>query len=82
MAEYENLIMGRTIQLKPGFENRSGEDLGKEVATELGKLVSGLGNIMRSPDFSEGPGWELMSHEITRLGSHLLVTFLLRRQTK
>ena len=80
MAEYENLMMAQILQVKPGIENLGSDQVGQEFSMALCQLLTTTTKAMQSPKFPPGPGWELLSHETTKLGPHLVVSFLYRRQ--
>jgi len=77
MAEYGFMV--QTMEIKPDMEDATADGLGQTMAMSLGQMAQkaskGLTTI-------QGGNWEIVSHDMTRLGRHLIVTFLIRRQAK
>ena len=84
MAEkYEYSMIVTTGQLNPGAADATAEELSQSVAPQLGSLVQKVGKNLanfpgNAPANKQG-GWEIVSHDITRIDRHLLTTFLIRR---
>ncbi len=75
MAEYGFII--QTIDIKPGTEDATADELSQTMAIGLNKVVQsaakGLSNL------PGGGSGEILSHNLTRIGSHLVVSFLFHR---
>lgn len=75
MSEYGFIV--QTIDIKPDMEDATADELSQSMAIDLNKVVQsaskGLSNLP-----SGGRG-EILSHTITRIGGHLVVSFLFRR---
>ena len=76
MGEYSMMV--QTMQLQPGMSDATGEEVGKSLAVALGQIVK---TVSTASQKLEGGGWEIVSHELTRIDRHLVVSFLLRRGT-
>jgi len=74
MADYTMAVS--SITLKPGIEDLPIHDIEKALANSLKKVIEG---VSKGNEILEGGGWEIVSHDITRLQSHLIITFTLRR---
>jgi len=75
MAEYGFII--QTIDIKPDMEDTTADQLSQTMAIGLNKIVQGA-----SKGLSNLPGdgnGEILSHNLTRIGGHLVVSFLFRR---
>jgi hypothetical protein len=73
---YEYAIMSETIALKPLVAKNK-----KELLDGLGMaLVRIMDVVHKSLRTYEGGGWEILSHDLTKLEHHFLITFLTRRQ--
>ena len=75
MAEYGLIV--QTIDIKPDMEDATADQLSQSMAMNLNTVVrsaaTGLGNL------PGGGNGEILSHNITRIGNHLVVSFLFRR---
>jgi len=75
---YEYAIMSETVNVKP--EALVAESK-KELLSSLGiDLVRVMDIVHKSLNTYEGGGWEILSHDLTKLDRHLVVSFLIRRQ--
>jgi hypothetical protein len=67
----------QTIDIKPGMEDATADELSQSMAIGLNKVLQsasqGLNNL---PNGGHG---EILSHTLTRIGGHLVVSFLFRR---
>jgi hypothetical protein len=74
MSDYGMIV--QTLTIKPDMEDASSDEVSKEMSVGLGQLLhkvtTGLKNLPNTKDA------ELLSHNITRVGSHLIVSFLFR----
>jgi hypothetical protein len=75
MAEYGFIV--QTIDIKPDMEDSTADQLSQTMAIGLNKIVQsaskGLNNL------PGGGSGEILSHNLTRIGGHLIVSFLFRR---
>lgn len=75
MAEYGLLV--QTIDIKPDMEDSSADQLSQSMAIALNTIVQsaskGLSNL------PGGGNGEILSHNLTRIGRHLVVSFLFKR---
>jgi len=75
MVEYGFIV--QTIDIKPDMEDSTADQLSQSMAIALNKIVQsaskGLGNL---PGGGKG---EILSHNLTRIGGHLVVSFMFRR---
>lgn len=75
---YEYAIMSETVNVKP--EALVAESK-KELLNSLGiALVRVMDIVHKSLKTYGSGGWETLSHDLTKLDRHLVVTFLIRRQ--
>ena len=76
MAAYEYSIVVQDITIKPGI----GDSTGSEVSEDLSRaLMKPLQAVNKTVDTYQGGGWEIVSHQLTRLDRHLALSFLIRR---
>jgi hypothetical protein len=76
MAEKEYSIMVHTIQLKPGIGDATSDEVSQGLTIALAQVIQTVGKAAQS---LEGGGWDVISHEITRLDRHVVISFLLSR---
>jgi hypothetical protein len=74
MAEYGMIVT--SIDLKPGIEDAAKEEIGVSLTNALGQVVQKTSKGLPS---LQGGGWEIVSHNLMRLQSHLIVSLLIRR---
>ena len=72
--EYQFLVTYVDTVLQP--ERLTLDEMGQEVRDKLAPLGVELSTILEA-DFE---GWEVVSHALTPIGSHLTASFLLRRE--
>ena len=77
MAKYEYSVMVQPIELKAGAADATGDELTVSLGNTMLPLVGKLGEYAEK--LPPG-GWELVSHDLTRIDRHLLLSFLLRRE--
>ena len=78
MPDYEYSFMVQTAELNPGIVDMTTEQVGQGLAVSLMPVVQRASNAIQS--LPPG-GWEVVSHDLTRIDRHLILSFLLRRQT-
>ena len=74
MSEYSVIVT--SIDLLPGIEDASKDDINAGLTQSLSQVVQKAAQGIRS--LPEGD-WEIVSHDLTRLQSHLIVSLLIRR---
>jgi len=74
MAEYG--VMAQSVDLKPEAYSATGALLAKTITESMNQILIKASKGLQS---FQGGGWDIMSHQITRIGDHLVVSFLLRR---
>ena len=74
MTEYSSLVT--SIELRPGIEDASTDQINASIAQAFGQVVKTGREGMEK---LEGGGWEIVSHSVVRIQSHLVVTLILRR---
>jgi hypothetical protein len=72
MAEYNTV--SSCILLKHDIENATVEEIGESVNQALYQAVQTTAKELKA----QGGGWNIISHELTKLGNNLIVSFLLR----
>ncbi|HUJ76943.1 MAG TPA: hypothetical protein VL359_18910 [bacterium] len=74
MAEYG--LMTQIIEVTPELADASASEMGQALTMKLNPLVQaasrGLGSL-------EGGGWSMVSHSLTRVDRHLVLTILIKR---
>jgi len=74
MAEYA--VLATTGELKVGMADASANEVSQSVTVVLNQIVQKAAKGMEK---LQGGGWDIVSHEVTRIDRHLVVSFLLRR---
>ena len=75
---YEYAIMSETVAVKPELLVA---DTKKALLDGIGMgMVRVMDVVHKSLKSYEGGGWEIVSHDLTKLEHHLLITFLIRRK--
>lgn len=74
-TEYATLV--EVGELQKGIEDMKSKDVAVSMISGLGGLVNKVSDAIKTLD---GGGWEIVSHEITVISKHLIVSFLLKRQ--
>jgi hypothetical protein len=64
------------VDFKPAIETAPGKDIAQNLTVVLQQVVQ---TTSKAIDKLEGGGWHIISHELTKLGNTLLVSFLIRR---
>ena len=75
MAEYGLIV--QTIDIKPDMEDATADQLSQSMAMNLNTVVRSAANGLSN--LPGGGNGEILSHNITRIGGHLVVSFLFRR---
>ena len=75
MVEYGFII--QTIDIKPDMEDTTADQLSQTMAIGLNKIVQGASKGLSN--LPGGGNGEILSHNLTRIGGHLVVSFLFRR---
>jgi len=74
-TEYATLV--QVGELEAHISDLAPEDVALSFTKALGGLVHKVTQAIKTLD---GGGWQIMSHEITAISKHLIVTFLVKRQ--
>lgn len=75
---YEYAILSEAVNVKPEVLVAATK---KELLDNLGiALIRVMDIAQKSIKTFQGGGWEILSHQMTRLDHHLVVSFLIRRQ--
>ena len=74
MSKYSAVVT--TAELKPEIYSMSAEDTSKNLTMLFGRMVKQASKVC---NVHEGGRWEMVSHETTRIGDRLVVSFLLHR---
>jgi hypothetical protein len=75
VAEYGFIV--QTIDIKPDMEDSTADQLSQTMAIGLNKIVQGASKGLSN--LPGGGGGEIISHNLTRIGGHLVVSFLFKR---
>ena len=73
---YEYSFIVNTLTIKPGMADQTSN----EVSQELGKALLSFALPLKQAANIPPGGWDVISHDVTRIDRHLVVTFLLRRK--
>ena len=75
MTQYGFMV--QSIEIKPEMDDADANEVSKTVAMQLNQTIQkasrGLQNL-------EGGGWAIGSHCLTRVGKHMVVSFLIHRE--
>ena len=74
MKEY--MILVHTVELSPAIETATADEITAQFTSSLTDIAHQVTQYAET--IGQG-GWEVVSHTLTKLHSHLLVTFLLCR---
>ena len=74
MREYCTMV--QTITLKPGLADATSNEVSQGIAVGLNNIVQ---KVTKGMQKLQGGGWEMVSHQLTRIDRHLVVSFLLYR---
>jgi hypothetical protein len=76
MVEYGFMV--QTMDIKPDMEDSTADQLSQGMAVALNKMAQGASKgLSNLPGGGGNP--EIISHNLTRIGGHLLVTFMFKR---
>ena len=76
---FEYISSQCAIDFSSNDANLNGNELAKVITFEMGKA---LFDLQKAKQEIRGGRWEVVSHSLLLLGSHLIVSFLLRRNQK
>ena len=79
MANYDYGMMFQGMTLKPGIADQTTDEVAKAMTMASGKLVK---RISQGVNTLDGGGWEVVSHALLRIDRHLLVSSMIRRESK
>jgi hypothetical protein len=74
MREY--VVMAETVTLKPEAYSATADQLAQLITAIVNKIVVKASKGL--PNF-QGGGWDISSYNMTRIGDHLVVSFLIAR---
>lgn len=76
MSEYRTVV--KTIEIKPGIADKTGNEVAAEFALGLQKTIEDAQKVMaRIP--GEGT-WEIVNHNMLRIDRHVIVSVLMKKQ--
>ncbi len=75
MTEYTMML--QMMELRPNIIAATREEVTNNLTSALHKTIQAVSKGIPSLD---GGGWEILSHDLTRLDRHLIVSFLLHRK--
>ena len=78
MKKYEYSMFVKPIVLTPGIGDATSDEVARDLSQVFARLIQDTTKALELPDFREG--WEIISHDVTRLDRHVVITFLLRRE--
>ena len=73
---YEYSFLHRVYSLDAALQDASLREVASGTSTLLGEFLQALEEELPS---HKGGGWEVISHDMSRLGAFLLITVMLRR---
>lgn len=77
---FEYSIMAYPMEIKPGVSTQSGNQVAEDLTKGVGLVLGEVQEAMET--HPAGPGWEIVSYQLTRIDRHLIATFLLRREKR
>jgi hypothetical protein len=72
---YKYTFIVTTLELQPGIQDLTSEEFVPELAQQFGGMGPSLSQYIQQ--IPEGP-WEAISHSVTRLDRHFVVSLMLR----
>jgi hypothetical protein len=66
-------LIVQTIDVKPGMEDATANEMSEGMAVNLNKALQGA--VRGVNNLPGGGSGEILSHNITRIGRHLVVSF-------
>jgi hypothetical protein len=76
---YHYAVVIRAATLTPFLARATDKEVAASLSQTLNQIMLETSQSLdESPD---GPGWELVSHNLIRLDNHLVVSFLVRRES-
>jgi hypothetical protein len=69
-------MMVQTLTIKPDMEDTSEDDVSKAMTNGLGQVLHKVSTGLKNLPNAKDP--EIISHNLTRVGNHLIVSFLFR----
>ena len=75
MAKYG--IMVQTMKIKPNMADATPNEVSQALTVGLNQTVQ---KASKGLDTLEGGGWEIVSHALTRINRHLVLSFLICRE--
>lgn len=74
MSEYTVIVTN--LNNMPDIEHSTKEEISPGLTSALGGALTEITKVMGQID---GGGWEIISHNLVKVGHHWAVSFLLRR---
>jgi len=75
MTQYGFIV--QTIDVKPEADDAPANEVSKGLALGLNRLAQ---NASKGLKDLQGGGWEIASHSLTRVGKHMVVSMLIKRE--
>ncbi len=76
--DYEYAFMVETVTIQPGIADATADEVSHTIVGTFAPLVGKLGTNL--PQLAGG-GWQVVSHDLTRIDRHLILTFVIRRSS-
>jgi len=76
---YDYGFLVQTAALNVDLADLTSDEVASSLSPLLGQLGERISRAIRA--YPNGP-WEIVSHDITRLERHVVVTFLIRRRSQ
>jgi hypothetical protein len=74
MAEYGMMV--QNIEIKPGMADAAPSEISQSLTVGLGQIVQ---KASKGLETFQGGGWAIVSHALTSVDRHLILTFLIHR---
>lgn len=74
--QFEYGMMVETGELKPGMADATAGEVSRSLTLGLGNIVQ---KASKGLETLEGGGWVIVSHDLTRIERHLVLSLLVRR---
>jgi len=78
MANQELGFIVRTVEIRPGLADATTDEVSQMLTTGLYQIVQEVEKSL--PSLPPG-GWRVLSHNLTRIDRHLILTFLISRES-
>jgi hypothetical protein len=76
LLEYGFIV--KTVEIRPGLADATSNEVSQMLSSGLGPLAQDISkSLLNLPP----GGWRVLSHNLTRIDRHLILTFLICRES-